>query len=170
MKISLSNFTGNQAISVLFSESVSLPDKYNVVSNNNIVNVEGTVTKNDDVYCFDGKLIVDLILSCDRCLNDVAHCITCNIHEEFTDNLEKAEVSEYDMYFFEGKDFDLVDAIGTNLLLHMPLKVVCNDDCKGLCCICGQDLNTGTCNCDENAALANSKFSSLRSLFQDKEV
>ena len=42
---------------------------------------------------------------------------------------------------------DLVDIVRENILLGVPYKVLCHNDCKGLCPVCGQNLNTEPCHC-----------------------
>lgn len=47
------------------------------------------------------------------------------------------------------------------------MKVVCREDCKGLCPVCGKDLNKGDCDCD--TTYRDPRFESLRALFNDDE-
>ena len=50
---------------------------------------------------------------------------------------------------FSGDSIDLSSAVMRNILAVMPMKVVCSDDCeKGLCPVCGQNLNVKDCGCD----------------------
>jgi uncharacterized protein len=46
---------------------------------------------------------------------------------------------------------DLHDDVRQTVLLSIPLKVLCSEDCKGLCPHCGANWNLGSCNCEENA-------------------
>ncbi|WP_377077376.1 YceD family protein, partial [Ruminococcus bicirculans (ex Wegman et al. 2014)] len=47
----------------------------------------------------------------------------------------------------ENNTLDLDELAISDLLLQLPTKILCRDDCKGLCYVCGQDLNEGKCNC-----------------------
>ena len=77
-------------------------------------------------------------------------------------NKEEAET-------FAGEEIDITSSIKRNLLLNLPMKVVCKEDCKGLCSICGSNLNHGDCGCDKTHI--DPRFESLRSLFKlDEEV
>ncbi len=49
--------------------------------------------------------------------------------------------------FYAGDGLLLEDVLKEQALLAMPLKALCSEDCKGLCPICGENLNTGGCNC-----------------------
>ena len=44
---------------------------------------------------------------------------------------------------------DMADDVRQTVLLSVPLKNVCRDECRGLCPLCGRNLNEGTCDCKE---------------------
>ena len=128
------------------------------------VKVSGTVTNVDGVYEVCAKCQTKLIMSCSRCLEDVPVDVQFDLEEIFsnTGNEEEAET-------FAGEEIDLTSSIIRNLLLSLPMKVVCKEDCKGLCSICGSNLNQGDCGCDRTHI--DPRFESLRSLFKlDEEV
>ena len=55
------------------------------------------------------------------------------------------------------------------ILIGWPTKVLCSEDCKGICNVCGQNLNMGTCNCEDTAL--DPRMSVVRDLFKNfKEV
>lgn len=55
------------------------------------------------------------------------------------------ELDEIDAEPFNGKTIDLDPVVREQVLLALPVSVLCRDDCKGLCSICGQDLNEKDC-------------------------
>lgn len=55
------------------------------------------------------------------------------------------ELDEIDAEPFNGKTIDLDPVVREQVLLALPVSVVCRDDCKGLCATCGQDLNEQDC-------------------------
>jgi uncharacterized protein len=57
-------------------------------------------------------------------------------------------LEEVDSEPFDGKTIQLDPIIREQLLLALPVSVVCKDDCSGLCTVCGQDLNEKECGCD----------------------
>lgn len=65
---------------------------------------------------------------------------------------------------FDGKTIELDPVVREQLLLSLPSGVLCREDCKGLCTVCGQDLNEKECGCDRKgvdvrlAALKNIKL------------
>ncbi len=52
--------------------------------------------------------------------------------------------------FYDGDTIDLTAPIRDTVLLAIPMKPLCKEDCKGLCQYCGKDLNEGPCGCDED--------------------
>jgi uncharacterized protein len=58
------------------------------------------------------------------------------------------ELDEADAQPFDGKSIDLDPIVREQVLLALPVSVLCKDECKGLCTVCGQDLNEKECGCD----------------------
>ena len=54
------------------------------------------------------------------------------------------------------------------LLLELPYRFLCSEDCKGLCSNCGINLNLGTCTCHEEEEVTN-PFSALKAIVQNNE-
>ena len=100
-------------------------------------------------YQLHAEIDCNLHLPCDRCLKDVV----CPIH--ITDEREpvtrptEAETMEdgLDDAYIQGYELDVDEFIRSELFLHIPMKVLCKEDCKGLCPKCGADLNKGACGC-----------------------
>jgi uncharacterized protein len=65
--------------------------------------------------------------------------------DEAADVAASFELDEVDAEPFDGKTIELDPIIREQVLLALPLAVVCRDDCKGLCTVCGQDLNEQDC-------------------------
>ena len=64
---------------------------------------------------------------------------------------------------------DLDELVAMDILLELPTRILCREDCKGLCNVCGQNLNTGSCNCEDTGL--DPRMSVVRDLFKNfKEV
>lgn len=85
--------------------------------------------------------------SCDRCSTD----FTREMDMLFEHKLAQTLVDDGNDDYIETPDFklELDDIVISDILLSLPQKNLCKDDCKGLCQICGKDLNEGDCSCDK---------------------
>ena len=80
---------------------------------------------------------------CARCLNEFDQ----ELHTEFTDlyAFDSRSTTESDLMLNEDANIDLEPLTREYLLIEMPISTVCRPDCKGLCPVCGEDLNLFTC-------------------------
>lgn len=85
--------------------------------------------------------------SCDRCSTD----FTREMDTLFEHKLAQTLVDDGNDDYIETPDFklELDDIVISDILLSLPQKNLCKDDCKGLCQICGKNLNEGDCSCDK---------------------
>jgi uncharacterized protein len=101
-----------------------------------------------------GRLATSLETICARCLEP----ITQDVKREFDllyrpqgADAGRDEISvtdaEAEISYYEGDGILLDDVVREQVLLAVPLKVTCREDCKGLCPHCGQNLNEGQCSC-----------------------
>lgn len=95
-----------------------------------------------------GKFSIELVIPCDRCLEDVNVLIDCEFDSVLYSTNEETDDENEDNSFLQGNDFDVYDFVNSNVLMNMPSKVLCMEDCKGLCPVCGNNLNHRECGCD----------------------
>jgi uncharacterized protein len=81
-----------------------------------------------------GKAILHRVIICSRCLQEVSQKQT----KKITLSYNTTELGEF---------LDIDPDVRQEILLTFPLKVLCKDDCKGICADCGVDLNTDRCKC-----------------------
>lgn len=123
-----------------------------------------------------GKLQVDVQLCCDRCLQDYNYGISSGFtfiieipdadHSWKLHDLECAG-DDLDTIQVEEPVVDLGDILRQQVLLSLPEKKICSPSCKGLCGLCGAELNRGKCSC---APLdSGSPFAVLGSLKKNKK-
>ncbi|MBP1535360.1 MAG: DUF177 domain-containing protein [Ruminococcus sp.] len=88
-----------------------------------------------------------LDLTCDRCLKEFKR----EFVYDFTHTLVRELHGDNDDYVVcENNVLELDELVISDLLLSLPTKILCKEDCKGLCFKCGKDLNEGRCNCSED--------------------
>ena len=73
-----------------------------------------------------------------------SHCL-----KEFDQKIEKDFNIQYPLDKSQ-QPIDITKDIREEIILGYPVKFLCKDDCRGLCTKCGQDLNSGNCNCKDN--------------------
>ncbi|MEE1219207.1 MAG: DUF177 domain-containing protein [Ruminococcus sp.] len=89
----------------------------------------------------------DYTRSCDRCCEEFTKVMKMN----FNHRLAQTLVDDGNDDYIETPDFklDLDEVVITDVLLSLPGKNLCKDDCKGLCYMCGHNLNESDCACDK---------------------
>lgn len=119
----------------------------------------------------DGWADLTLELSCTRCLKDFEQSMHVPFEEQFyptVDVLTGIPLPAFDEEeIFPIDDhhlLDLTEAVRQNTLLALPMVTICQEDCKGLCPQCGQNLNLGSCECKPEV---DSRLSILEQLLQD---
>ena len=107
---------------------------------------------------------------CDRCLKNVNHEFNLHIAEEAVspetvDTDEEAEAQE----FMEGYQLNVDSLVSNEIFTCWPMKILCREDCKGLCKVCGKDLNEGDCGCD--SFVPDPRMAAIMDIFREnKEV
>ncbi|MBP7059502.1 MAG: DUF177 domain-containing protein [Lachnospiraceae bacterium] len=92
----------------------------------------------------------NVIIPCDRCLSPVENIIDISVNEEYriSDGELIFEADDDEITFIENNLLDVDKLLCEWILLSWPTKVLCRDDCKGICPVCGQNLNERDCGCD----------------------
>ena len=106
-----------------------------------------------------GKKVLELVgtggitvsIPCDRCLEAVSVEIPISFKRKLDMKLTDEErVNDLDENaYLTGMDLDVDQLVYFEVLMNWPLKVLCKEDCKGICSQCGKNLNEGLCDCVE---------------------
>jgi uncharacterized protein len=101
-----------------------------------------------------GKLATGLELLCARCLEPVEQKVTREfdlLYRPLGADAGRDELSvtdaEAEIGYYQGEGILLEDTLREQVLLALPLKITCREDCKGLCPHCGKNLNQEACSC-----------------------
>lgn len=114
----------------------------------------------DSVILIEAVIDIDLCIPCDRCLDDVHTNINIQTSREV--NLGDTDITgssndmpdvEDDSFldeadFIDGTEFDTTKFAYGEILVNLPMKVLCSESCKGICNRCGTNLNHESCGCD----------------------
>jgi uncharacterized protein len=94
-------------------------------------------------------------VECDRCLKTIELPVNADFELEYItgneyESSEVAELTEAEMSVsvFDGHALDVDEIVKEQILLAVPTRMLCREDCKGICPECGTDRNTGECNCE----------------------
>ena len=127
----------------------------------------GTVVGDAEGFTVTGEAKVTIGSICARCDVPFEEPLGVSFEERVVKAVLHKEEDEH--YRLEGETIDLTQAFLDELFLQLPMVSLCKSDCKGLCPVCGIDLNRFRCNCAEKTR--NSAFDALKALsFEDKEV
>ena len=137
--------------------------------------VSGSLTRvGDDVY-LKGKVRTDVVASCSRCLDTLSYPIDSDLKSHFVSpdryilaREVELHASDVDIEVYEKQQIDLTQSVRDSILLAVPVVCLCNEDCKGICSLCGKNLNQGLCKC-ENESFTDPRLESLK-IFKDKFV
>lgn len=133
--------------------------------------VSGVVYNKDGYLLLEGEIIGVLISQCSRCLEEVSHRLEVNFSEKLLYIADQSRFSDWEFgeieeeyTIYDGDSFDLTDLLVENIIDELPSKVLCREDCAGLCPHCGHNLNEGQCDCvfediDPRLAILNKLYS-----------
>jgi len=102
----------------------------------------------------EGSVKVSTLLKCSRCLKETLQPLDLDFREEYVpaeegDREVEKELTnrELDIGFYSNDELDINEIVKEQVLLSVPMKPLCSNECQGLCSVCGKDLNEGACNC-----------------------
>lgn len=118
--------------------------------------VAGRIQRSDSKVTVSGEITAELQLDCDRCLKTLTIPVSAVFNVEYVtpevyQASQAAELLDEDLSLsiFDGEVVDIDELVREQLLLSLPAQVLCREDCKGLCAVCGGDRNLTDCACQQ---------------------
>ncbi|MFZ5827999.1 MAG: YceD family protein [Bacillota bacterium] len=144
------------------------------------VRFEEPFTGEAEIWNAGDRLLVKVDLSgeaslvCGRCLGEFTEPLDVFFEEEFIEaghgegraEEDEEEESGRTVSFYTGDEIDLTDPLRENILLELPIKPLCDADCKGLCPTCGTNLNEGDCACEGDREAVDPRLAALKDLLR----
>ena len=132
------------------------------------VRVRGSVTNTGKGYLVRVHLSTAVKLECTRCLEPFTLPLERDMEEVFYPEELRGRVPEEDevVSYFTDDTLDLGEPIRENLQLALPMKRLCQEGCRGLCPVCGHNLNEGECGCRRSEPDA--RWARLGELFENQ--
>ena len=149
-----SDFEFNLALDKTFLESIECV-------NASDISVLGSAKKIGKRYELSLTYSGNLIFECHRCLKEVTINLKNTLERVLITALEEETDDEW--ILLEDGVLKLATVLEEDITLNLPLQILCNEDCKGLCPHCGKDLNNGMCECNETKI--DPRLEALKNLF-----
>lgn len=167
MKLDISRALKDQGQPYAFSAEVTLPatEVMGDVIRFKDVNVRGEYVGAEESVSVTGDVAAKVLTRCSLCLADVEYPIETRLNAVF---LRQVPQDDPDIYPMEGYLADIDKAVSDALLLELPIRVLCREDCKGLCPVCGVNRNVERCICQEGGEMLN-PFSALSEMLSKNE-
>ena len=108
---------------------------------------QGTVRNTAGVLVMTGQVSTTIHGICDRCAGPFDRAVSFPIDAVLVQKLEHEEDEDEGVFPLVGDSADLDEIVRTVFVLNMDSKLLCRQDCKGLCARCGKNLNEGPCDC-----------------------
>ena len=135
------------------------------------INVNGKVSNTNKGLYLDIDVDFTILDNCARCLDEVEVPIEYSIEGFLVkEGFDEDEFEEDDAFIYDGKELNLIDIIEQTLDFNIPARILCNEDCQGLCHECGANLNKQECSCSENAndeEIIDPRFAKLKDIFKN---
>jgi uncharacterized protein len=118
--------------------------------------VEGVASREGEEVRLRGKINTEVEVACDRCLAAVRLPLEVEFDTAFipqeseagkTENVELLS-ADLGLAAYEGDAVDLDGLVREQIVLALPSRRLCREECRGLCPFCGADLNAGGCSCE----------------------
>ena len=116
--------------------------------------VKGRVRVSGNEVSVNGHIDTRAQVECDRCLQPVEAPVSADFALEYItgSDYESSDVAELtedamSVSVFDGEAIDVDEIVKEQILLAVPTRMLCREDCKGICPECGIDKNTGECQC-----------------------
>ena len=154
MRIELENLQGGKGDFAHVYEPDDLNPVDERVSLTQPATVSGKVRLAGNEVFVNGHVETRAQIECDRCLRPVETPVNADFSLEYIsgseyESSEAAELTEAEMSVsvFDGEALDVDEIVKEQVLLAVPTRMLCREDCKGICPECGTDRNTGDCSC-----------------------
>lgn len=124
------------------------------------VEVTGVIKSRGDNLYLELEYKSTWIFLCGRCLDETEYVIEGNIGKSI---VKDANDEDDDVIVVESSVINLYDLVYNDIVLNLPIQVMCDTECKGLCPSCGVNLNHETCKCVQESI--DPRFEKLKNLF-----
>ncbi len=130
-----------------------------------VVNIDCEADYHEGHIELKGSVSLDIDLPCSRCLQSIEHAMVVPVYEIFTRKTSEDDQFEKNMHVIDADYVDLAPYFEENVVLALPYIPLCKPTCKGLCTLCGENLNLHACACKIDQL--DPRFAALSKLFKE---
>jgi len=116
--------------------------------------VDGRVRSSGSEIQVSGRVETKVNVECDRCLKTIEMPVSAGFKLQYIsgqdyESSHAAELTsdEMNLSVFDGEAIDIDEIVREQILLSVPDRALCDENCRGICSICGTNLNSGSCEC-----------------------
>jgi len=152
MKIDVSDLFKNKSTQKTIDLEIELEGfnyGYEYIPVINPIKFKGVLDLLGDMLKLKGCISGTIELTCSRCLVKFPQDLNIEVNEKLSDDTEAVDKDE-EVVFIDSDTLDITEIVVNNIILSLPIKRLCKENCKGLCQQCGTDLNSSSCNCERN--------------------
>jgi uncharacterized protein len=149
IRVNVERIKDSEGETLLFREEVDLPciDKEEI-SFAGPVNIEIELISSGKKIQAEGTIQAVIRRPCDRCLSPVEFLVEAPFKEiYFSTGTNQNNVMQDEWIPFKNEIIDIEPEVIKSLIMALPMKVLCEQNCRGLCPSCGQNLNIEKCGC-----------------------
>lgn len=116
------------------------------------VHLEGRIERAGRNFLLKMTVAFDYVDNCARCLVEVNSPLEYDVEAYLMrDEYDEGEYEEVDVFAVDSNEIDLMDIVSATLTNNLPSRVICSEDCKGICSGCGVNLNLHECECGDES-------------------
>ncbi len=158
MYLELDSVFNTDGESLQFNYDFSLDDENAVTP----VTVSGSVFNKTGIVHLQAEAKFDYSASCAKCNKPLLRHATVPVRHVLLNHAESDDNDEF--IILDGMHLELDELVSEDIFLAIPTRFLCKDDCKGLCSICGTDLNESQCSC---SAPSDPRWDALKDFFNE---
>ena len=172
MIVDLTGFFDNSETTKTIEGEIDISDINFSEDGINIVNpiiFNGIIYRVSDYCALDLKINFKIKSECDRCLKPLEQEVETQLYGKLVNSHDESQTEDEDfeeILYLDRNRIDLKKYILDQVIASIPMKNLCDDDCKGLCQNCGVDLNIESCDCDDN--IIDPRLEKLKELFPEE--
>lgn len=146
MLLDLKKLVEGSAVSLPFETSFDASGIDSDVISGEVL-VKGAVSDHSGLIVLEGEITPSLTAVCARCGNEFNYSVPTKLYAKVAASLENGDNDDF--VIMEDQKIDITEIARSALILDLPSRFLCRDDCRGICQKCGADLNKNPCSCDD---------------------